>query len=1554
MKKKLLLGLSLLLTAILLCVGIVTAVAEEVEPTLSIDKKNLSFSDKVYLLFAVDLQGASPTGDFGMLYWTEPQTSYEKGTEELSVKTAGSQVIGGKMYYVFNYEEFAAKNMADEVFARAYVTVDGTTYYSDVTKYSILEYAYTKLGKIGDAPTTNENLKTLLTEMLSYGAAAQKYFNYNTDRLVDSEFYQVSVTGGTLENGFTSGLYLTGDSVTITAPETDAEGKQFAYWINSSGAFVTENTSYTLNITSSNEEYTAVYGENGHVYKAVVTAPTCIDTGYTTYTCLCGDTYITDEVAATGKHTEVIDIAVAPTYTETGLTEGTHCSVCSIVFVEQQIIPAIGYYANPALYEDDYGYQYLGTMTNGSAMQELYDLMDAVAVSFHSNATLNAEENIVGAFDFGALGLNADEAIKVWITYKNDHPLYYWISNSMTVYGTELWLLTEDLYANGEDRAEYNALIYSAIAEYVSEVIGETSSYRIALAFHDAIIYAIDYAYEADGVTPQDDIWAHNILGVFEKQSGVCESYARTFQLLLNCMKIENVFVTGEGGGEEHAWNLVQMDDGNWYWFDLTWDDRPRWMWGIRYNYFCVNDTQNVSWSDGGWVKPEASFLGTHTLHLPGGQGTEFLYGLPTRSASTYQADELLLRETFEVDGMRYAVVGYNDVAFVYTALSGDVIIPESVIYNGIRYEVIAVGGMDGGLFDANSSVCFSATSVTIPKTVRFIWDTAFHCRTLESISVAQDNPYFTSRDGVLFTKSLYTLIQYPMGNKRTSYTIPDEVVYIACRAFGVINKLSLEELTVGAGVEAVGKNNWGSGYYDKAFEGSMDIAGFTSGGFIRLFNSLSGEKKIIISEDNPNYYSDGIAIYGGNKIFCILDTTITTFVIPKTVIAIDSETSAHIAFYECLQLQSITVENGNPRFSSYDGILYNKGMTEIIYVPKNITGHITLPNTLTSIDDRAFYGCTSLTSVVIPDSVTSIGRSAFDGCTSLTTIVIPDNVTSIGNRGFYGCTSLTSVVIPDSVISIGDDAFYGCTSLMSVVIPDSVTSIGRSAFDGCTSLTTIVIPDNVTSIGNRAFCNCWSLTTVYYSGTAEEWNMISIGSDNSDLTSATCYYYSEIVPTTAGNYWHFVNDVPTVWEFADEEYLVFTLLENGTYEVTANPDVKPQKNLIIPPTFDGKAVTSIASSAFRNCSNLTSITIPDSVTSIGVSAFGGCDALMSVHIIDIASWCEISFYSASSNPLSYAHNLYLNGDLITDLVIPGSVTSIGDYAFSGCTSLTSIEIPDSVTSVGDSAFEGCTSLTSIEIPDSVTSVGDSAFERCTSLTSIEIPDSVTSVGNSAFERCTSLTSIEIPDSVTSIGHGAFRGCTSLTSIEIPDSVTSIDGSAFQGCTTLTSLEIPDSVASIGGWTFYGCTSLTSIVIPDSVASIGEHAFSGCSSLTSIDIPNSVTSIDRSAFHSCTSLTSIKISDSVASIGGWTFYGCTSLTSIVIPDNVTIIGYRAFYNCTSLTTVYYGGTASEWDEITIDSSNSNLTSATRYYYSETAPTVAGNYWHYVNGVPTKW
>lgn len=250
-------------------------------------------------------------------------------------------------------------------------------------------------------------------------------------------------------------------------------------------------------------------------------------------------------------------------------------------------------------------------------------------------------------------------------------------------------------------------------------------------------------------------------------------------------------------------------------------------------------------------------------------------------------------------------------------------------------------------------------------------------------------------------------------------------------------------------------------------------------------------------------------------------------------------------------------------------------------------------------------------------------------------------------------------------------------------------------------------------------------------------------------------------------------------------EPLTYTLSIDETYYSVEATDTHISGDINILSDYNGKPVTTIASNAFKGCSEITGVVIPNSVTYIGEGAFRDCDSLTGVYISDLASWCNISFDNGS-NPLNYAKNLYLNGELVTELVIPDSVTSIGIAAFSNCRSIVSVVIPNSVTTIGGSAFNWCNSITSIIIPDSVTSIGEFAFHNCTSLTSIVIPNSVTSIAFSTFSSCSSLTSVVVPDSVTSIGGYAFHNCYNLIGIVIPDSVTSIGDNAFEYCNRLT------------------------------------------------------------------------------------------------------------------------------------------------------------------------
>lgn len=251
-----LLALTLVISMLVIGTSIIVS-ANSTAPELSIDYCNLSFRDSVCIKYAV---ASTSTEETTVLLWNEPSNEYLYGTHIAELETVGNQTISGETYKVFDYTDLAAKQMTDVIYARAYTVVDGEEYYSDVEKYSILQYAYSKLGKTGTA-SDDENLKALLSSMLEYGANAQDYFEYSTDRLATDDFYQVKVEGGLIDDQCNHGLYLEGDKVNVIAPETNSDGVEFAGWINENGDIVAETAEATISVGTANDVYTAVYGE---------------------------------------------------------------------------------------------------------------------------------------------------------------------------------------------------------------------------------------------------------------------------------------------------------------------------------------------------------------------------------------------------------------------------------------------------------------------------------------------------------------------------------------------------------------------------------------------------------------------------------------------------------------------------------------------------------------------------------------------------------------------------------------------------------------------------------------------------------------------------------------------------------------------------------------------------------------------------------------------------------------------------------------------------------------------------------------------------------------------------------------------------------------------------------------------------------------------------------------------------------------------------------------------------------------------------------------------
>ena len=1026
--------------------------------------------------------------------------------------------------------------------------------------------------------------------------------------------------------------------------------------------------------------------------------PTCTSIGYETRTCaICGNVEYNffEKLDHTyGEWQDIIDTCTEHWQTRSCQICGDSqvreaepaghifingfCVVCGEVDVDSIDLTYLDQY------NGTYGYEFLGTLTNGEALQTLYQTIDDEVKKFHVNTAIDAPDDyILADIDIGTLGLSTDQALSVWKTYKDDNPLYYWLSNTVTYSGESITLLIEEDYANGKVRSYYNQLIEDQVETYSSTLYEGANEYDIALAYHDAILTAVDYSYDESN-QPEDSAWAHNIIGVFNGQGAVCEGYARTYQLLLNYSGIENVFVTGDGNDEDHAWNLVKMDDGNWYWCDLTWDDtfvgglNTNWKWGISYNYFLVNDTQNTLIEEGGWeYGSEVAFLENHTYDTSTGSGIDFLYDLPERAEGTYSSDNIMLLDEISVDNMVLQVVGYNALELHEVTGDGNFIISDAVLYQNRTYKIISVGKDTGGM-----TVNGTITSFTVPETVIFIWDHAFGNYDIENIYVDENNPKFTSKDGVLFTKSLYTLILYPSANERTEYIIPDETYILAYWSFN--NCQNLSKLTIGKNVNTIGMANWGGGYRDGEAD-SWFGGNVVSGGVERICNSLADNKQVIIHTENTSYQSDDFAIYnyGKTSILYVYDKDITTYHIPNTVTYIESTSTSSTVFSDCLLLESFSVDDDHPTFSVCDGVLYNKEKTYIIAIPSALPGEITIPEGVTSISENNYNGInfwgTNITKVNLPNSLRTIGSSAFNSCESLEYINIPNSVTSIGSSAFSGCSRLTSITIPENVTSIGSYAFSYCDSLESVIILGDIKNIEASTFDNCRALKTITIPDSVISIGEQAFLGCSSLENITIPD-----SIISIGS-NAFYGCNSLQYNQYDNAYYLGN----ENNPYMVLVKAKDTAITSCIINDNTKIICGG--------------------SSFADLGFIYCNSLESITIPDSVISIGENVFYGCNSLQ------YTQYDNAYYLGNENNPYMVLVNA--KDTAITSCIINENTKIICGMAFNNCDLLESIKLPDGLVSIGDTAFYNCYSLTNILIPGSVISVGEWAFWDCTQLT---------------------------------------------------------------------------------------------------------------------------------------------------------------------------------------------------------------------------------------------
>ncbi len=453
--------------------------------------------------------------------------------------------------------------------------------------------------------------------------------------------------------------------------------------------------------------------------------------------------------------------------------------------------------------------------------------------------------------------------------------------------------------------------------------------------------------------------------------------------------------------------------------------------------------------------------------------------------------------------------------------------------------------------------------------------------------------------------------------------------------------------------------------------------------------------------------------------------------------------------------------------------------------------------------------------------------------------MTIGKGVECIGWNAFEDCTSLKRVYwnaknVKDlkSCAEIFGDA--GTTNAgIKLVFGDSVERIPRNAVRGTKAITSIIIPDTVKSIGYLAFYD-----TAFYN-------------DRDNWEQSALYIGKHLIrarKSLKGDY-EIKKDTITI---ADKAF----------------SKRKSIKSVVIP-----DSVKNIGREAFLDCFDIKTLYVGKGVERIDSDAFESCLEIEKVNITDLGAWCNIRFENWLSTPVNYSKKLYINDELAENVVIPDSVTKIGEFAFTECKSIKKIQIPDTVKIIGDYAFSDCTNLKSLVIPDSVTRLGESAFSYCLKLVKATIGKGVTSISAHCFRGCSSLTSIKISDSVKTIGYYAFSDCSTLTSVVIPDGVTKLDESAFSDCYNLQKVKFGESVKYLGDYCFYGCSSLTDVKLPKNIISIGMFCFNNCKKITEIKVPVGAKSIGYGAF--C---------------------GCKNLSSISLPDSIKSIGYVAFYN----------------------------------------------------------
>ncbi len=853
---------------------------------------------------------------------------------------------------------------------------------------------------------------------------------------------------------------------------------------------------------------------------------------------------------------------------------------------------------------------------------------------------------------------------------------------------------------------------------------------------------------------------------------------------------------------------------------------------------------------------------------------------------------------------------------------------------------------------------CGSLKKIDIPASVSEIGSSAFvDCDVLETVTLAEGTVLTTVGESA-----------FDGCKKLEDINLPDSVNAIYAYAFNGCKKLetlnvteNLSTVGVGAFVDtdlefteykgakylAIGENPYAIfvAIHKASLEKETEDA--KTGTILTIHKDVA-----LIPELALSGYTDYIKIVNvedGNTVYsamgnCLIKDGTVIMGVATSVIPEDASVTAigKYAFYECEGLASVTIPANITTVAEY--AFYGAADLKTVVMADSVaeiglcafTGckkleSVTLSTGLTVIGEASFGMCTALKSITIPYGVTTVGTSAFAGCSALETVLFPSSIERIENDAFAGC-GFKILTIPGTVKYVGEGAFAACTGLAQLTLPANADHIGEYAFSGCIALTKIEIPATIGYIGEGAFYSCTALNTVsiYFTG-------------------------SDINGTASADFgWLFAGNYATV------------------------PSLKTVNVLGSDP---------IAAGAFKNCTVIERINISADITKIGADAFAGCTALNALCITDIAAWCAVDFADYYANPLYYAGNLYVNDELVTELVIPEGVTSIGFAAFNGCSAITSVNLPSTLETIETAAFKGCTSLVAIAVPESVTTIGSLAFADCGALTDVTLSGAITEIAPYLFSGCANLLTINVPASVTSISETAFIGAQRLATVTVDEANTvyiSYCGIVYTEAdkaiyfvphSIAGEVVLLDGITEIAAGAFLNYPHIDSLTVPASVTKIGEAAFGGCTTLKSITLPFIGQSLDCAentafsyvfgtvpatlktvtvlggtkvadgAFKNCGSIATVNLPEGMTTIGKEAFANCAGLLVLTLPKSVTSVADHAFSECKKLNTVYYGGILGDDNKIdaviTIGTNNVYLKGAKFYSFND-QPTDDGN------------